>query len=488
MTDLISAPGATTEKLVETPTIGDDSVTTAQGGAADGQPPLAWAPIEPAPKKRRLGLWIGLGAGVVAIGAGAASLFLVAPGTTVAGVPIGWMTPGAAAEAIDAHLANTEITLTGAGDDVVLTGADLGASIDASALADDAFATHPMWNVTAWGAALPGTITLDPATADAALRDAVPTSFDDPVDAAVTFDAATNTYLVTPAEAGTAIDVDALGVALSEAIADGGRSLEFSGDPTPAVAPVTDDVANTLAASLNTMLGSVGFYVGEERTVPVDPATAASWLSIVDDGGELRIEADQAAIQATVDTLPGIVDRAAVNATKIVNSKGEVLRSETEGATGRTIGDTSDFAADFAAQLESGNGNFAMTITETPFETTNLFRRIDVNLSAQTATLYENDAVVRSWSISSGTAGHRTEVGNFTVRAHVRIQDMKGADYLTKDVPWVTYFNGDQAFHGTYWHSNFGTPMSHGCVNMPIDVAKFVYDWSPLGLEVAVHN
>ncbi|MFP3416360.1 hypothetical protein SB773_33515, partial [Bacillus sp. SIMBA_074] len=83
-----------------------------------------------------LGLWIGLGLGVVALGAGAASLVLIAPGTTVAGIPVGWMTPGAAAEAISTHLAETEVTLTGDGDDAVLTGADLGASLDATALAD----------------------------------------------------------------------------------------------------------------------------------------------------------------------------------------------------------------------------------------------------------------------------------------------------------------------------------------------------------------
>lgn len=498
MTDLISAPSATTEKQAETPRSTDDSVTSvlAPEGSAptevlppvSGEPPLEWAPIEPAPKKKRLGLWIGLGVGAVVLGAGAASMFLIAPGTTIAGVPVGFMTPGAAADAVSSHLAQTEVTLTGAGDDAVLTGADLGASIDATALADEAFAAHPMWNVTAWGTTVPGTITLDATTAEAALRDAVPTSFVDPVDAAVSFDAASSTYVVTPSEAGTAIDVDSLTTAITDAVADGSRSLEFSGDPTAALAPVTDDSANAVATSLNNMIGSIGFYVGEERTVPVDPATAATWLSVVDEGGELRIEADQAAIQATVDTLPGIVDRAPVNAVNIVNSKGEVLKAETEGVVGRTIGDTSNFASDFAAQLEAGNGVFPLTVVEAPFETTTLFRRIDVNLSTQTTTLYENDVVVQSYRISSGKSATPTQTGNFTVRAHVRIQDMVGADYVTKDVPWVTYFNGDQAFHGTYWHSNYGTPMSHGCVNMPIDVAKYVYEFAPLGLEVSVHN
>ena len=50
-----------------------------------------------------------------------------------------------------------------------------------------------------------------------------------------------------------------------------------------------------------------------------------------------------------------------------------------------------------------------------------------------------------------------------------------GEYYNVPDVPCVMYFtNGGHALHGTYWHSNFGTPMSHGCVNLPMDVAAWM--------------
>ncbi|KTR75382.1 hypothetical protein NS234_15780 [Microbacterium oxydans] len=456
-----------------------------------GDQPLAWAPIEPSPKKRRLGLWIGLGLGVVALGAGAASMILIAPGTTVAGIPVGWMTPGAAADAIDARLAQTEITLTGAGDGTVLTGADLGADVDATALADKAFAEHPLWNLGAWmGDPVPAEIAFDTAKADAALRGAVPTSFDDPVDAGVVFDAASGTFVITPAEAGTGIDLADLNAAFTAAVEEGRSALEYSGDAAEAAPAVSDDDATATATALNTMLPTVGFYVGEERTVPVDPAVAASWLTVVDDDGQLSIKADPQAIQATVDSLPSVVDRAPVNATNIVDSAGTVLRAEQEGATGRALGDTSGIADQFAEQLAAGNGAFALSVTETPFETVNLFRRIDINLSSQRAVLYENGAVVNSWAVSTGLPGTLTPTGNFKVFAHTRIQDMgcyEGAPYCTKDVPWITWFAPNIGFHGTYWHNNFGQRMSHGCVNLPIDLAKYVYDWSPKGLEVSVH-
>lgn len=495
VTDLISAPGAADEAH------GEDSAPTALLASTDapsetvppntGDQPLAWAPIEPSPKKRRLGLWIGLGLGVVALGAGAASMILIAPGTTVAGIPVGWMTPGAAADAINSHLAETEVTLTGDGEGTVLTGADLGVSVDATALADTAFAEHPLWNLGAWmGDPVPAEIVLDPEKATAALRGAVPASFEDPVDAGVAFDPASGSFVITASEAGTGIDVGDLNAAFTQAIAEGSKTLEFSGDPAEAAAAVSDDDATATATSLNTMLPTVGFYVGEERTVPVDPAVAASWLTVVDDKGQLSIQADPQAIQATVDGLPALVDRAPVNATNIVDSAGNVLRAEQEGVAGRAIGDTSAIADKFAEQLAAGDGAFALSVTETPFETVSLFRRIDINLSSQRAILYENGAVVNSWAVSTGLPGTLTPTGNFKVFAHTRIQDMgcyPNAPYCTEDVPWITWFAPNIGFHGTYWHNNFGQRMSHGCVNLPIDLAKYVYDWSPEGLEVSVH-
>lgn len=482
MTDLIAAPSADA-----TPT----TAITDSSPPNDSDRPLEWAPHEPAPKKRRTALWVGLSIGLLAIGAGAASTILIAPGTTIAGIPVGGLTPGAAADVVTAHLANTEITLSDVDGDIIVTGADLGAALDARALADEAFAAHPMWNLSGWmPAPIEGRITLDTELATETLRGLVPASYQDAVDATVVFDAASGTYVATPAETGTGIDLDALTAAITDALAAGDSTLSYSGGPAAAEAAITDQEATGTAEVLNTMLASIGFYVGEERTVPVTPAVAATWLSVVDDEGELTILADEDAIQTVVDTLPALVDRAAVNAESVVNSSGDVLRELTAGVNGRALGDVTGAAGDFATQLEGGSAAFALTVEETAFESTTLTRRIDVNLSQQHAYLYENDKLVNSWAISSGLSGTPTPTGNFRVFAHTEMQDMgcfEGAPYCTENVPWNTWFAPDIAFHGAYWHNNFGNQMSHGCVNMPVDVAKFVYDWAPVGVDVAVH-
>lgn len=482
MTDLIDAPGAGSAAGH----MGDDAAPPDAGDR-----PLQWAPREPAPKKRHVGLWIGLTVGALVLAAGAASTILIAPGTTIAGIPVGGLTPGAAADVVASHLADTEVTLTDVNADVVLTGADLGASLDARALAEEAFATAPAWNLGTWmSTALPGGIVLDPSTAERTLRAAVPASYEDAVDATVVFDEKSHSYITTPAESGTGIDIDALTAAITAALSDGAQSLTFSGAPTESEAAITDEKAQATAEDLNGMLDTVGFYVGEERTVPVSAQVAARWLTIEDVDGRLEISADPAAIQKVVDTLPKKVNRKAVDARAVVDSAGTVLRELNAGEKGRKLADTTGIAAAFAEQLALGDAVYPLEVTETAFENATVLRTIEVNLSAQRAYLFENGEVIESYAISSGLPGTPTPTGNFTVFAHTASTDMgcyEGAPYCTEDVPWNTWFAPDIAFHGAYWHNNFGHQMSHGCVNMPVHVAKHVYDWAPVGMEVSVH-
>jgi lipoprotein-anchoring transpeptidase ErfK/SrfK len=57
-----------------------------------------------------------------------------------------------------------------------------------------------------------------------------------------------------------------------------------------------------------------------------------------------------------------------------------------------------------------------------------------------------------------------------------------------KDVPNVMYINSQaEAIHGAYWHNNFGNMMSHGCVNLPVQVSEFMFGWAPIGTMVWVH-
>lgn len=460
-----------------------------------GSPPVyAWAPPESAQPRHRKGVWIGVGvAAAVLLGATAtASLVLIAPGTTIGGVPVGGMTAGSAADALTTRLAATVVEVVTPDGTAVISAADLGATLDARALAESAYARAPLWNVTAWNSdVVPATVVVDPAAADAALRRALPAAYIDPVDAAVTFDVATAAYTVTAPRPGTGVDAAAVTRALQDAF-DAGSTVGSVRAGVVPVAPAIDETAAAVAASrLNGMLDVAGFYVGDERAVPLDRATVASWLRVGERGGALTLSADPDAIQAVAEGLPALVDRVPVAATVVTNSAGTVLEEATAGVMGRSVGDTSGIGDAFAARLAAGDASYPLTVQETPFTTIALARTIEVDLGAQTTTLFENGQAVASYAISSGRAGTETPTGRFEVFAHVRIQDMgctPTSTYCTTDVPWVTYFAPDVGFHGAYWHNNFGTPMSHGCVNMPISVAQFVYGWAPDGTEVWVHD
>ena len=116
---------------------------------------------------------------------------------------------------------------------------------------------------------------------------------------------------------------------------------------------------------------------------------------------------------------------------------------------------------------------------------------IDVNLSTQTLTAFEGNMAVFSTLISSGLPAHPTVTGQFRIWLRYESQTMDGSrlgyDYYLTGVPFVMYFYQDYALHGTYWHSNFGQPMSHGCVNLETNDAQWIYNFTSMGTVVNVH-
>ena len=125
-------------------------------------------------------------------------------------------------------------------------------------------------------------------------------------------------------------------------------------------------------------------------------------------------------------------------------------------------------------------------------------KRIEVNLTTQVLTAYEGDKSVYRTTISSGIPSNdfKTPTGDFYIHEKMPAKHMgysyfgvgqKGivnsfadADgYALPGVPWTSFFTtAGHAFHGTYWHENFGTPMSHGCINMRTEEALWLFRWA----------
>lgn len=114
-------------------------------------------------------------------------------------------------------------------------------------------------------------------------------------------------------------------------------------------------------------------------------------------------------------------------------------------------------------------------------------RWIDVDLTHQRAYAYQGSQVVRSFVVSTGLATYPTVTGQYAIYVKYRYAGMRGDGWYLPNVPYVMYFYKGYGLHGTYWHNNFGTPMSHGCINFKTEDAAWVYDFTSLGTLVNIH-
>jgi len=128
---------------------------------------------------------------------------------------------------------------------------------------------------------------------------------------------------------------------------------------------------------------------------------------------------------------------------------------------------------------------------------------IEVNLTTQMLYAYENGTTVLQTKISSGVPGGTTgsngiptitPTGKFKILNKIPSKHMGNSffsigpagnlladvdNYVLPGIPWSLFFtNQGHAFHGTYWHENFGSPMSHGCINMRSDEANWLFRWA----------
>ncbi len=117
---------------------------------------------------------------------------------------------------------------------------------------------------------------------------------------------------------------------------------------------------------------------------------------------------------------------------------------------------------------------------------------ITVDRSNQMLYAWEDGKIVKSTPVSTGLPQTPTIKGTFKTYWKLPVQRMRGYSSVNGyyDHPGVTdvmYFHQGYAVHGAYWHNNFGTPMSNGCVNVPLAEADWLYAWAPVGTKVIIY-
>lgn len=115
-------------------------------------------------------------------------------------------------------------------------------------------------------------------------------------------------------------------------------------------------------------------------------------------------------------------------------------------------------------------------------------RWIQIDLTRQRLIAWEGNNPVYAVVVSTGKPSTPTRKGVFKVYTKYSTTRMTGPDYDVPDVPYTMYYDGGMAIHGAYWHNLFGTPVSHGCTNVAVNHAKWLFEWASVGTPVIVHD
>jgi lipoprotein-anchoring transpeptidase ErfK/SrfK len=259
------------------------------------------------------------------------------------------------------------------------------------------------------------------------------------------------------------------------------------------------------ASQLNTTLQQIAnqpinLVIGA-KTVPLDSATIKSWLHVVTDKktNTAYIHLNDQSIGPSINQLTSKYAKSPVNQVTVTHPDGTSLMVAS-GREGVSVGDSNELAKQLAPTVLAGKGmQLNVPLQPIPFQSVTAAafdKLIEVNVVTKQMYLYDKGNFTRQYAISAGAPATPTPIGQFKVYAKFASQDMKGfnpdgSKYFQPHVPWINYFlPGGYAVHGNYWRpaSVFGAVnTSHGCVSLPVDQAKWVYDWTPIGTTVIVH-
>ena len=434
------------------------------------------------------------------------------PGSTLAGAPVAGMSRDEVAAEVRERAAEVSLTLEAGEGTRTATLAELGYAVDVDATVDAVFANRS-WSTYATSLMssrdVDAVVTTDPATTDAVIADLVEESGGVGVDATVRLAKDKKSFVAVPAVSGKTVVESTFQNAVVAAARDL-TSVTTAVEFVEAVPDVTTEDAKAVAAEANALVAVPVEVSDGEDTHKASAARKASWIAIPTTDGlgtptvqaaKVQAWAAKLAKQAKVDTRQGL---------RNVTASGDVKTVVKQARDGKEVSNADAVAKAAVAALSTGKGyEGAFTYNTVPATwkqrtiadgAENLAypaapgeKWIDVNLDRHTMTAYVGAKVVYGpISMVDGQDEKPTVRGTFKVYYKNPMMTMRGnnADgtrYETPDVPWSTFFHEGFALHGAPWRSSFGYSASHGCINLPVGVAKWVYDFAPIGTPVVSH-
>lgn len=456
-------------------------------------------------------------AGLTAVYLGGVAIWsnLFMPNTTVNGVDVSLKTVASVAQQQIVANSGYALAVSGEGLDLRISAADVDLSCEVDDFARSALAQTNAW---AWPVAAIGgsrvdvrpKASFDSAKLEALVNKAVESvnaQATQPVNATVTYDEASSSFVVTPEKAGTALDGASVTKAIASALQEGSTSLALDGSvlARPSVLSGDGRLAEAARKANSLLSATQTLTVNGSAVATVDAGKIAGWIQLQ---GDLSVALDEEAIKSwTTGELSRQVDT--VGTTRTYTRPDGTTITVSGGRYGWNL-DGTELAATLAQSIKAGTAGSV----ELPWSSTAAQygrrgaadwgdRYIDVDLTAQHARMYDGGSLVWESDFVSGNTSqdHGTPEGVYAVNSHMGTdQTLKGADedhdgepdYISHVAYWVPFIDNLYAFHDASWRSRFGgdiyqTNGSHGCINLPAAKAEELYSLAKVGDVVVVH-
>ena len=440
------------------------------------------------------------------------------PGTTVAGTPVAGMTRDQVIAAVNERADAATVTLTVEGKTTEASLNEAGVTVEVDETADAAMKGST--SLPAFVSAIFSKRDVEPVltVSDESIKKLAATAnstlTSEMKDAAVIVAEDGDSFTVTPAQNGNGVAIEDVASAVKQA---GATLTSVTQDVSVRqIEPsVTTENAEAVAEKANALLETRIEISDGIDTFTAERSDKVKWIEFLtkDDGSLDDPSISSVKVADWVNTLAATTDVKPENRVDNVDSKGNVLTVAREGKKGLKTNNTEQITKDVVAAMTDGKayeGLFHYDDVEPGSETKQVAegtenlvyqaaegeKWVDINLSNATVTAYVGGKVAGGpFYMVPGAPDTPTVTGTFHVYLKYDVQTMRGRNadgtkYETEGVPWVTYFTGSYAMHGAPWRSSFGWSGyggSHGCVNMPVGAAKFIYDWTDMGDTVVVH-
>ena len=440
------------------------------------------------------------------------------PGTSVAGTSVAGMTRDQVVSAVNQRADATNVTLTVEGKTTEASLNEAGISVDAGETADAAMKGSTSF--PAFVSALFSERDIEPVVtvSDESIKklaaSANSTLTSEMKDASVIVAQDGQSFTVTPAQMGNGVSAEDVASAVKQA---GATLTSVTQDVSvrQMEPSITTENAQAAAEKANALLETNIEISDGIDTFSAERSDKVQWVEFLtkDDGSLDTPSISTVKVADWVNALAATTDVKPQNRVDNVDSSGNVLTVAREGKKGLKTNNTEQVTKDIIAAMTDGKayeGLFHYDDVEPGSETKQVAegtenlvyqaaegeKWVDISLADNSVTAYVGGKVAGGpYYMVPGAPETPTVVGTFHVYLKYDVQTMRGENadgtkYETEGVPWVTYFTGSYAMHGAPWRSSFGWSGyggSHGCVNMPVDAAKFMYDWTDMGDTVVVH-